>query len=156
MFFGLFYTICLTGAVIDWTWNNQTPREGDFGSDRDSNRWSLPHQSDTRFIDSLASQLIPVTANTFTIRHRSHMLVWQMPTPGHGQSIKTVPGYPHQLASQIQELHDTPLSQYGRGNVFNCKISPLSLYFRIMKRNCRDPKKHTVQLDGLGQGQACS
>ena len=72
----------LTGAVTDWTRNIQTPREGDFGSDWDSNSWPppmIPHQ----FIVSQPfplsiSGLIPLPS-----ARPSPMLVWEMPTPGH-------------------------------------------------------------------------
>ena len=39
VFWGLCLTseLCLTSAETDWTINSQTPREGDFGSEQDSN-----------------------------------------------------------------------------------------------------------------------
>ena len=49
IFFGLCLTskLCSTGIVTDWTRNSQTPREGDFGSDRDLNSLPPPHDSST-------------------------------------------------------------------------------------------------------------
>ena len=38
--------LCQTGAVIAWTRNSQTLREGGFGSAWDSNRWPPPHLAD--------------------------------------------------------------------------------------------------------------
>ena len=44
-FFGPCLTskLCQSGTMTDWTRNIQTRREGDFGSDRDSNHWSRSH-----------------------------------------------------------------------------------------------------------------
>ena len=64
-----------TGTVTDWTRANQTLREGDFGSDQDSSHLQLS-----------LSPLSQFRSSSVTIHRSSPMLVWKMPTPGHGDS----------------------------------------------------------------------
>ena len=89
-----FFCLCLTselcpaGTVNDWTRNSQTPREGDFESDRDSNGfpWSL-HDSSSGG-DSVyrlsAITCLSFRSISFTIISTSPMLVQKMSTPRHG------------------------------------------------------------------------
>ena len=65
-------------------------RESDFGSDRDSNCWPAPSHDFSSGRDSVyhlsAIPYVSFRPNSFTIRRPSPMLVWKMPTPGHGDS----------------------------------------------------------------------
>ena len=91
LFFCLYLTseLCLASAAIDWARNSQALKEGDFGSDRDSNRWPPPHDfssgGDSVYHHSV-SPSINFRSNYFTICRPSPMLMQQMPTPEHEDS----------------------------------------------------------------------
>ena len=72
-----------------WCWHRQTLRDSDFGSYQDSNHRPppplIPHQMETQFIASplfhvSVSDIIPSPSAARPI------LVWKMPTLGHGDS----------------------------------------------------------------------
>ena len=84
--FGLCLTseLCSTGTVTDWTRNSQTPRELDFGSDRDMNHWPPPHDSSSGGDSIYRLSAIPSVSfrsNSFTIRRSSPMLEQKMSIP---------------------------------------------------------------------------
>ena len=115
-FFGLCLTseLCPTGIVTDWTRSSQTPREGDFGSDQDLNRWPPPHDSVFR-LSAIPS--VSFRSNSFTICRPSPMLVQKMSIPGHGDSdslgISTSTRLPD---AALQPGHGSRLT-FGHGRV---------------------------------------
>ena len=112
---GRFFGLCLTselwlaGAVTDL--NNKQPDQivGDFGSDRDLNRWPPPHDSSSGGDLVYCLSAIPSVSfrsNSFTIR--APVPCWGGKCQHQDRETQTAPECPHQLASQTLGLHDQP------------------------------------------------
>ena len=91
-FFGLCLTseLCPPGTVTDWP---DSKRGWLWVRDRGLNHWPPPHDSSSGEDSVYCLSAIPgvsFKSNSFTIRRPSPMLVWKMPTPGHGDSDSSI------------------------------------------------------------------
>ena len=132
----------ITGAVTDWIRNSQTPREGDFCVWQ---RFEPPPHDSTSGGDSvfLLSVILSVSfrSNSFAILSPIPMLVWQLPTPGHGDS-ESSRIFTSTIGFQMLALQDPPrISPVSLGISWNKSYRGNIFSFQCNRRN---QKKHPV------------
>ena len=145
--------LCSTSAVTDWTRSSHTPREGDFGSDWDSNHWHSPHDSMWRLSLSPLSHSqcqLQVLFRHYRLPQSyagmeniygaikiagglSHKGPLSKQTTYQVMQTHTVPEHPLQLCCQTLALQDPPQispTYLSRTAEFASLVPSLSIFYR--------------------------